>query len=351
MAEETAPTNPAQQPYLPYSQSLALGLATLWLVYLCALIIKPFFTVLAWALALAVATHPLSTWLQREIKSSSLASFIALFTAALVICIPSIWISRLLIEASIENIASVIERPHLQLWLDPATAPPSIAPLLAWLDQTFHLQQLITEFGHTMAQRLPSVVSMSVIGIVQFLLILFTTFFFIRDGNLFLSYLTWAVPLPVQETERAVLRVVDTVHACLFGIVLMAILQGTLGAFIFWWLELPQPLLWGVVMGLLAVVPYLGAFIVWIPTATVLAMQGAWGDALVLTLWGGVVIGLADNLLYPILVGKRLHYHTLLIFFFLFGGVLAFGSAGVVIGPVILSVTHGVIALWQHEDN
>jgi predicted PurR-regulated permease PerM len=103
-------------------------------------------------------------------------------------------------------------------------------------------------------------------------------------------------------------------------------------------------------MGLLAIVPYLGAFVIWIPAALVLAMHGKWGDAALLAVWGAVVIGLADNFLYPVLVGKRLHYHTLLIFLFLLGGVFVFGSAGIVIGPMILSVTHGLIALWQHEE-
>ena len=102
-------------------------------------------------------------------------------------------------------------------------------------------------------------------------------------------------------------------------------------------------------MGLLAIVPYLGAFIIWIPTAAVLAMHGAWTDAIILSVWGGVVIGLADNFLYPVLVGKRLHYHSLLIFFFLLGGVLIFGGAGVVLGPVVLSVTHSLLGLWQQE--
>jgi predicted PurR-regulated permease PerM len=221
---------------------------------------------------------------------------------------------------------------------------------LLWLDQSLHLQQVITDFISSVAQRLPEIVTLSLLGLLQVLLVLFTTFFFIRDGELFLSYLKSGIPLPEHQTEKAVLRVLDTVHACLFGVVIMAILQGALGSAIFWWLNLPQPALWGVIMGLLAIVPYLGAFVIWIPTALVLAMHGRWSDALLLAAWGSVVIGLADNFLYPIVVGRRLHYHTLLIVLFLLGGAFVFGSAGIVIGPMILSLTHGLIELWQHQE-
>lgn len=339
-----------REPYLPYSQSLALGLTTLWFVYLCAVVVKPFFSVLAWALALAVAMHPVSSWLKRKIPHRSVASFFALMIATIAICVPSLWLIRILFNAAADNITMLLQQSGLKLWLDPTTAPPRLAPLVQWLDQSFHVQQVFTDFISSLARRLPQLVTMSLIGSVQVLLVLFTTFFFIRDGDLFFSYLKWGLPLPTEQTERAVLRVVDTVHACLFGVVLMAILQGALGGVIFWWLQLPQPALWGIAMGLLAIVPYLGAFVIWIPTALVLAMHGRWGDAALLSVWGAVVIGLADNFLYPVLVGKRLHYHTLFIFLFLLGGVFVFGSAGIVIGPVILSVTHGLIALWQHEE-
>jgi predicted PurR-regulated permease PerM len=317
---------------------------------LCGEILRPFFTVLAWSLALAVGSYPVSSWLQERIRNRSLASFLALTAAALVIFAPTLWLIRILITAAAENITGLIEQSGLKLWIDPTTAPPRLATLLTWLNQSLHLQQVISDFVSSVAQRLPQLVTMSLIGFVQVLLVLFTTFFFIRDGELFLSYLKWGVPLPEHQTEKAVFRVIDTVHACLFGVVLMAILQGALGSAIFWWLRLPQPALWGVAMGLLAIVPYLGAFVIWVPTAFVLAMHGRWGDAALLAGWGAIVIGLADNFLYPVLVGKRLHYHTLLIFLFLLGGVFVFGSAGIVIGPIVLSATHSLIALWGVDE-
>lgn len=340
----------ADRPYLPYSQSLAIALITLGCVSVCAVVIGPFVTILAWALALAVALRPLARWLQRHITNQSCASCLVVVVGALMIGLPASWVIRILITASMENIGALIPKTGTTTFFDPSTAPPRLAPFLSWLEESFHLQATLQNMVETATDRLPNILTLTILGIVQFALVLFTTFFFVRDTQAFFSYLTWLSPLPTAATTFVASRVIDTVHACLYGIVLMAILQGSLGAFIFWWLALPQPVLWGIVMGLLAVVPYLGAFVIWIPTAVVLAMHGAWTDAIILSVWGGIVIGLADNFLYPVLVGKRLHYHSLLIFFFLLGGVILFGSAGVVLGPMSLSVTHSLLELWQRRE-
>jgi predicted PurR-regulated permease PerM len=115
----------------------------------------------------------------------------------------------------------------------------------------------------------------------------------------------------------------------------------------FWWLDLPGPLLWGVVMGLLAVVPVFGAFVVWIPTAVALALNGNWGDAAILTLWGTLVVGLVDNLLYPILVGNRLKLHTVPSFIAIVGGLILFGTSGLILGPLIVTMTLALVEIWR----
>ena len=101
-------------------------------------------------------------------------------------------------------------------------------------------------------------------------------------------------------------------------------------------------------MAILAVVPMLGAFIVWIPAALFLAATGSWGKALILTLWGMLLVGTIDNLLRPILVGTRLKLHTVEVFISLIGGLILFGPAGLILGPVSLTVT---IELFQICSN
>lgn len=119
----------------------------------------------------------------------------------------------------------------------------------------------------------------------------------------------------------------------------------------FWWLDLPLPLFWGVVMALLALVPVLGVFIIWIPAALFLALEGSWGKALILSLWGGIVVGSVDNLLCPILVGNRLKQHTILAFMSLVGGVLVFGPSGLIMGPVPLTLVTVLLEFWRKRTS
>ena len=118
----------------------------------------------------------------------------------------------------------------------------------------------------------------------------------------------------------------------------------------FWWLGLPAPLLWGIVMGLLAVVPVLGTFVIWIPAAIFLVLEGSGGKALLLTLWGGIVVGGIDNLLYPMLVGSRLKIHTVLAFISIVGGLIVFGPSGLIAGPVIFTITRLLLEVWSSRN-
>ena len=149
--------------------------------------------------------------------------------------------------------------------------------------------------------------------------------------------------------DRLFSRVGDTVHATMYGTLAVAVIQGTLGGLMFWWLDLPAPLLWGLVMGVLAIVPVLGAFVVWIPAAVFLALDGSWGKALILALWGGVLVGGIDNVIYPILVGNRLRLHTIPAFMAIVGGLIVFGPSGVILGPMTLTVTVLLLEIWRNR--
>jgi len=91
----------------------------------------------------------------------------------------------------------------------------------------------------------------------------------------------------------------------------------------------------------------LGAFVVWVPAAVFLAMEGDWGKATILTVWGFAVVGTIDNLLYPLFVGKRLRLHTVLAFISAVGGLVVFGPAGLILGPVVLTVTIELLDIWR----
>jgi predicted PurR-regulated permease PerM len=115
-------------------------------------------------------------------------------------------------------------------------------------------------------------------------------------------------------------------------------------------LGVPSALVWGVVMTFLSMIPMLGAFLVWVPAAIYLAATGQYVKALLLVLWGTLVIGMIDNFLRPKLVGGRTKLHELLIFFAVLGGLQVFGVLGIVMGPVVLAITMTLIEIFRAVD-
>jgi predicted PurR-regulated permease PerM len=261
--------------------------------------------------------------------------------------LPAVWVAERLVIAGLDGLHTLLPLVERGEWAGSLKRYPILAQNITWIESTFHLQDTSREILEKVRRGIPSLVTASLWGIVQGMLIMFIAFFLFRDGRLLMRYTEGLLPLHRGETRHLINRMSDTIHATLFGMIAVALLQGGLGGLMFWWLGLPAPLIWGTIMTLLAVVPYLGTFIVWIPVAFYFALQGQWTSAAILVVWGSIVIGLSDNLLYPFLVGKRLHYHTLVVFFFLLGGIVLFGTAGVVLGPMILALSDGLVQVCR----
>ena len=190
----------------------------------------------------------------------------------------------------------------------------------------------------------------SILQLIGVVLTFYILFYFLRDRGVALESLRSLSPLSKVDMNRLFDDVFDTVHATVYGTFAVAAVQGSLGGLMFWWLGLPEPLLWGVVMGLLAVVPVLGAFVIWIPAAIFLALEGSGGKALLLTAWGAIVVGGIDNLLYPMLVGRRLKMHSVIAFVSIVGGLLVLGPSGLILGPVIFTVTRVLLEIWGRRN-
>jgi predicted PurR-regulated permease PerM len=216
-------------------------------------------------------------------------------------------------------------------------------------DQQVNLGGQVQGVTKDLGERIAKAVTASAWAVGELLLTLFVLFFFFRDRHKALGMLRSLVPLSDRETDKVFARVSDTIHATIYGTLAVAIVQGALGGLMFWWLGLPAPILWGSVMALLAIVPVFGAFVIWLPAAIFLAATGEWGKAAILAGWGGIVISLIDNLLYPVLVGKRLRLHTVPVFFAIVGGLAVFGAAGLVPGPVVLSLTDAILEIWRRR--
>ena len=330
--------------------TLLLMAVTVAGMYFCYLLAAPFFPAFAWAFALAVMFAPLYRWLESKVKHPNLAAMICVLVAALIVVLPAIFVAEQMIEEASRGAGTIKRMVDTGEWRRSFDAHPLISPVVDWIDQQFDLPDIVNTAASWLTSTAASFVNSSVLYLIGVVLTFYIFFYFLRDRSVLLESLRSLSPLSEEDMNRMFDGVKDTVHATVYGTFAVAVVQGTLGGLMFWWLGLPAPLLWGMVMAMLAVVPVLGAFIIWIPAAIFLFLQGSEGKALLLTLWGTIVVGEIDNLLYPILVGTQLKMHTVLAFISLVGGLIVFGPSGLILGPVIFTVTKVLLETWSRQN-
>ncbi|MDP1831765.1 MAG: AI-2E family transporter [Geothrix sp.] len=330
-------------------QLLVLIVAISLGIYLCYRMILPFLPALVWALTLAILFTPFHRWLESKLKRANLAAAVSVLVVGLIVAVPATFLGQRLIVESARGADIVKTKVETGEWRRAIEAQPRLAPLAGWIEQQVDLPGAVKSIATWLTTTAGSIVKGSLIQVIGFCLTFYLLFYFQRDRHAALRSLRFLSPLSEAEMDRLFGRVEDTVYATVYGTLAVSAVQGLLGGLMFWWLGLSAPLLWGMVMAVLAVVPVFGAFIIWVPAACFLALEGSWGKALILTLWGGVIVGGIDNLLLPILVGNRLKLHTILAFLSVIGGLMVFGPSGLILGPIVLTITTVLLEFWRHR--
>lgn len=326
---------------------IVVAAATIAVLGACVMLAAPFLDALIWAAALAILAVPLHARLERAVRQPSLAAALMVVAIAAGVAVPLALIgARVVGEA---GQAATALRAQLA---DGAAerfvaAYPRLAPAAEWIARQFDASALIAGLAARMGSLGAAVAGTSFAQVTQFLLGLYLLFYALRDRRAALRWMARWSPLPRADTARVLRRVAGTVQATILGTAAVAAMQGMLGGLAFWVLGLPAPVLWGLVMGLLSIVPVLGAFVVWIPAAIGLALDGDWARAGMLAAWGALVIGGSDNLVRPILVGSRMRLHTVPSFIAILGGVVVFGATGFILGPVIFVLAAELASIWR----
>jgi len=333
----------------------SLGLLVIFGIaaWLCWLMLRPFVGVLLWAIVLVVVFYPAHRKLVAWTGSTTSAAALSTLLVIVTILIPVVLVSY----AVARELRGAVE--HFQGGLGRVLDMPAIQPAVRWLDHYVdvdawrsgeyvadHLQAWSTAIAGPTLMFVGGVLN----ALVQMLLVVFTMFYFFRDGAALRTAIYDIVPLEYEQSHDIVLRTQEVIGATIYGVLAISVIQGTLGFLIFLVLGLPSPLLWGVVMFLLSMIPMAGAFIVWVPAALYLLLTGSFIKALVLVAWGVLVIGSIDNFLSPRLVGRRARLHELLIFFSVLGGLQVFGVLGLVLGPVLAAITLALIEVVRQAN-
>ncbi|MGP9833413.1 AI-2E family transporter [Marinobacter sp. NSM] len=316
-----------------------------------ALLMKPFFGPIFWAIAIALIFYPFNQWLTRRMGDRpNINAMITLLVCIIIVVIPVLGLGAALITEGMglyQKIQSGEIRPGE--YIDQVNRSfPAIQAFLSQFDISFGelRDRVVSVFvggSQFLAKQALGIGQNTFQFFLGLALMVYLAFFLIRDGQQLVELLIKALPLGDERERLLFAKFAEVTRATVKGNLLIAIIQGALGGVIFWILGISGALLWGVVMAIFSLLPAVGAAIVWIPAAVYLAAIGDVVPAVILTVYGMVVIGLADNLLRPILVGRDTKMPDYLVLLSTLGGLVMFGINGFVMGPLVAAL---FMAFW-----
>ena len=319
-----------------------------------AWILKPFFGAVFWGGALAILFTPLyKRLLARSRGRRNLAAL-----ATLALCLVVVIIPLAIITVSLVNEAALVTQKIRSGDIDFLAYYQQIrAAVPQWVMDLLNrfglgdMDAVIKRISQGAAQGSQLVATQALtIGqntfefLVSFFVMLYLLYFLVRDGAELSATVRNALPLAPQHTNDLLNKFTTVIRATIKGNVAVAAVQGLLGGLAFWGLGVQAPLLWGVLMAFLSLLPAIGAALIWGPVAIYFLATGAIAKGLILVGIGTLVIGMVDNLLRPLLVGKDTQMPDYVVLISTIGGMALFGINGFVIGPVIAAL---FMATWS----
>ncbi len=307
--------------------------------YLTMQVIWPFLAPLAWAAILAMTLRPVYMRFCIRLRNSN-AALVTTVLAGLLIIAPAVFLALVVAQQIpvaldyVENLSATAPEQVIRFW----TALRQRLPFPLPPDPMTLLTQGAQSAGAFLASQAGSLLANVLATFGSLLVMLFALFFLLRDGTAFAAAVRRLLPFSDAESDRLIQETSDLVVASVGAGLMVAAVQGAIGGLTFWALGLPGPAVWGVAMAICALLPVVGATIIWVPIAIWLFLSGDVARAVVLTAICAIVVGSADNVLRPLLLSGRTSASGLVVFIGLLGGVSAFGFVGLVLGPIVLVI-------------
>ena len=343
-------------------QQIALSIfvaCVIIIFYLFFLVLRPYLSYLIWGALLAMIANPLNKRLRGRVKNGNLRAVIMSVIVVALIIVPAVLLTLGLVseatnmytsfrEASAAGKYDFILKPEAYRWNEKVTDYLSPYVDISRIDVEGWISDNLRQVTAYLAGQVSSVVGNISMAVVSFVFIIFSMFFFLRDGDKIADYIWNLLPMSDDLKQSLATHQREVVEASIYGGIMIALVQGGLGALIFLILGLPSPLFWGVVMAFLSIIPLVGPWLIYLPASAVLALSGSWAKGVILFVFGAVVVSQADNFLRPVIVGKRARIPTLILLFSMLGGLRLFGVLGLLLGPIIASMVLTLINFYRN---
>jgi len=326
--------------------ALSISVLFLWLI-------KGFLVALLLAAVFAALVHPFYRRLTGLLGDrEGIASGVTVLLSLVLVIIPLLLFLGILVDQAIEVSESagdwvnrqVQQSEDLQKKIE---EDPHLKRLVPYQDAILKKAgELATKAGSYVAKGMAAGAMGTAVFFFMLFVMLYAMFFFLIDGRAFLEAVFRFTPLSTDDRDRLLGIFKSVGRATLKGTVIIGIVQGGLAGLSFWAAGIQGAVFWGAVMAVLSVVPGVGTALVWVPTVIYLALEGQIGAAVGVGLWCAVVVGTADNLLRPLLIGKDTQMPDLLVMLTTLGGLALLGAPGIVIGPIVGALCMTVWQLW-----
>jgi len=328
--------------------SVGFYAAVVLVCFLAYRIVQPFLAEIGWALVLAICLAPVQSRFARRLGATRSAALITLLVLLLLV-LPAVLAVTMLVREGPGVVAYVEGQLH-----DRGGPMGLFHVAWDWLHARLPFlpseEQVIERVSSSLGGVASSVAShagLVVKGAVSFGFGLVITagilFFLLRDASEMRRAVRRILPFGREQNERLLVLTRDIVSASVTSMFVVALVQGVLGGLTFLLLGIDGAALWGGLIGVLSLLPAVGAALVWAPAAIWLALSGSLAKGVVLALVGLLVLGNVDNLVRPLLLSGSARMSTLVLVISLLGGVNAFGFIGIVLGPVVAAVLTALV--------
>lgn len=331
------------------------------ILYLVFLILSPFLQAIAWAAILAIIVYPAYVWLLKLLRGrATAAALMVTILIALLVVFPALRIAGFLSQEAVDLVKTVrafANGDGIELW----KGKPWVEDLLRlWDAVSFELASFDIDLKKVVVQgaqlasgflvsQVKEVAQNIFIFAVNFIIALFSFFFFLRDGKDLCEKIRCLLPMDQEQQGRLFENIVNSLSAVIHGCLIVAMVQGLLAGLAYWFLGVPFAILLGLATAFAALLPIGGSTLISLPASLYLFLQGAYLKGVILLAWSLGIVGTIDNLLKPLLIGTRLRLPTLFLFFSILGGLSLFGALGLILGPVLFALLATLLDLYMKE--
>lgn len=347
-------------------QKIFFTIVFLVLIFISFLIIKPFLTAVLTGIILSYIFYPVYSKINKKITSKNISSLVTSLLVILILTMPLFFVLNAISkEAYTTYILSKQKMVSGQFTAPCEPAEKAVCQAANYLITKandprirYYLEITIKGAATNITNSISNILFSIPLILVDIVVILFIMFFLFRDGALFIDKLGRITPLKTEHRERVFKKLNDMAYAVVYGNIVIAIIQGTLGGIGFLVFGLPSPFMWGIIMIFASLIPYLGSALIWLPASLMLIFNGYLNSdnslmtkGVLLLLYGAVIIGMIDNLLKPKIIGSKGGLHPTLVLLGAVGGLKFLGFIGVIIGPIILTMLVAFIKIYEEEKN